>query len=62
MAAEYIPDEATLDDLLTSQPLVVMDCTASWCGPCKLVAPLMDQLADEYGDQVTVVKLDIDNN
>ena len=34
MAAEYIPDEATLDDLLTSQSLVVMDCTASWCGPC----------------------------
>lgn len=62
MAADYIPDEATLDDLLTSQSLVVVDCTASWCGPCKLVAPLMDQLASEYGDQVTVVKLDIDNN
>ena len=62
MAAEYITDEAALDSLLTSQPLVVVDCTASWCGPCKLVAPLMDQLADEYGDQVTVVKLDIDNN
>ena len=34
----------------------------SWCGPCKLVAPLMDQLAEEYGDQVTVVKLDVDTN
>ena len=62
MAADYIADEAALDSLLTSQPLVVMDCTASWCGPCKLVAPLMDQLADEYSDQVTVVKLDVDNN
>ncbi|MEM9807001.1 MAG: thioredoxin [Cyanobacteria bacterium P01_D01_bin.56] len=62
MAAEYIPDEATLDSLLSSTPLVVMDCTASWCGPCKLVAPLMDQLSDEFGDQATVVKLDIDNN
>lgn len=62
MAAEYVADEATLDDLIASQPLVVMDCTASWCGPCKLVAPLMDQLADEYGDRVTVVKLDIDKN
>ncbi|MBX2865276.1 MAG: thioredoxin [Leptolyngbyaceae cyanobacterium MAG.088] len=62
MAAEYIPDEATLDNLLTSQPVVVMDCTASWCGPCKLVAPLMDQLAEEYGDQVTVVKIDVDTN
>ncbi|NEQ54268.1 MAG: thioredoxin [Leptolyngbya sp. SIO3F4] len=62
MAAEYVPDEAALDNLLTSQSMVVMDCTASWCGPCKLVAPLMDQLAEEYGDQVTVVKLDIDAN
>ncbi len=62
MAAEYILDETALDNLLTSQPLVVLDCTASWCGPCKLVAPLMDQLAEEYGDQVTVVKLDIDQN
>lgn len=62
MAAEYISDEAALDSLLTSQSLVVMDCTASWCGPCKLVAPLMDQLADEYGDRVTVVKLDVDSN
>ena len=62
MAAEYVSDEAALDNLITNQPLVVVDCTASWCGPCKLVAPLMDQLSEEYGDQVTVVKLDIDNN
>ena len=62
MAADYIADEAALDELLTSQSLVVVDCTAFWCGPCKLVAPLMDQLASEYENQVTVVKLDIDNN
>ena len=62
MAAEYVPDEATLDDLIASQSLVVVDCTASWCGPCKLVAPLMDQLASEYGEQATVFKLDIDSN
>ena len=62
MPAEYIADEAALDNLLKSQSIVVMDCTASWCGPCKLVAPLMDQLADEYSDQATVVKLNIDNN
>ena len=62
MAADYVADEATLDNLISSEPLVVIDCTASWCGPCKLVAPLMDQLAEEYGEQVTVVKLDIDDN
>ncbi|MEM9484206.1 MAG: thioredoxin family protein, partial [Cyanobacteria bacterium P01_F01_bin.116] len=43
MPAEYIADEAALDNLLKSESVVVMDCTASWCGPCKLVAPLMDQ-------------------
>ena len=62
MAANYVADEATLDNLITSEPLVVVDCTASWCGPCKLVAPLMDQLADEYDERVSVVKLDIDDN
>ncbi|MEM6255879.1 MAG: thioredoxin [Cyanobacteria bacterium P01_D01_bin.156] len=62
MAAEYIPDEATLDNLLATQSVVVMDCTASWCGPCKLVAPLMDQLSEEFTGQVSVVKLDVDSN
>ena len=62
MAADYISDEAALDNLITSTPLVVIDFTASWCGPCKLVGPLMDQLSEEYGDKITVAKLDIDNN
>ncbi|MEM1251603.1 MAG: thioredoxin [Cyanobacteria bacterium P01_H01_bin.21] len=62
MAIDYVPDEAALDTLLTGDPLVVIDFTASWCGPCKLVAPLMDQLSEQYGGQVTVAKLDIDAN
>ncbi|MFG6094010.1 thioredoxin [Leptothoe sp. ISB3NOV94-8A] len=62
MATDYIPDEAALDNLITSKPLVVIDFTASWCGPCKLVGPLMDQLAEEYGEKITVAKLDIDAN
>ncbi|WP_235071080.1 thioredoxin [Leptolyngbya sp. Heron Island J] len=62
MAADYITDEAAFDTLITSNPLTVIDFTASWCGPCKLVGPLMDQLATEYGDKITVAKLDIDNN
>lgn len=62
MAADYITDEAAFDTLITSNPLTVIDFTASWCGPCKLVGPLMDQLAAEYGDKITVAKLDIDTN
>ena len=62
MAADYIPDEAVLDTLITSNSLVAIDFTASWCGPCKLVAPLMDQLSEDYSDKITVAKLDIDAN
>ena len=62
MAAAYIQDEAEFDVLLQTEPLFVVDCTASWCGPCKLIAPLIDQLADEYSDRAKVLKLDLDAN
>jgi len=62
MPAAYIQDEAEFDTLLTAEPLVVIDCTASWCGPCRLIAPLIDKLAEDYGDRAKVLKLDIDAN
>ncbi|HSM84004.1 MAG TPA: thioredoxin domain-containing protein [Nodosilinea sp.] len=62
MPAAYIENEAEFDALLSAESVFVVDCTAAWCGPCKLVAPLMDQLADEYGDRVKVFKLDLDAN
>jgi thioredoxin 1 len=61
VTATYI-QEADFDQLLTSPELVVIDCTATWCGPCKLIAPLIDQLAVEYEGRAKVVKLDIDAN
>jgi thioredoxin 1 len=60
--ATFIQDETEFDSLLVNEALLVVDCTATWCGPCKLVAPLMDQLADEYVDRVKVFKLDLDAN
>lgn len=60
--ATFIQDETEFDSLLSSESLLVVDCTATWCGPCKLVAPLMDRLADNYSDRVKVFKLDLDNN
>ena len=60
MTATFIKDETEFDSLLANEPVLVVDCTASWCGPCKLVAPLMDKLAEQYGDRVKVFKLDID--
>jgi len=62
MPAAYVQNETEFDALLASESLVVVDCTATWCGPCKLVAPLMDKLADEYSDRAKVFKLDLDNN
>lgn len=62
MPAAYIENEAEFDSLLASESLLVIDCTAAWCGPCRLVAPLMDQLADEYSGQAKVMKVDLDNN
>ena len=62
MAAEYIADEAAFDTLVKEESVVVVDCTASWCGPCKQVAPLMDQLSDEFAGKATVSKLDLDSN
>lgn len=60
--ATFIQDETEFDSLLKTESLLVVDCTATWCGPCKLVAPLMDQLAEEYGDRAKVLKIDLDSN
>ncbi|MEM6614132.1 MAG: thioredoxin [Cyanobacteria bacterium P01_C01_bin.72] len=55
-------DTAKLKELLAQEKLVVVDYTASWCGPCKVLAPSIDRLATEYQDRVTVVKVDIEQN
>lgn len=60
--ATFIQDETEFDSFLKTESLLVVDCTATWCGPCKLVAPLMDQLAEEYGDRAKVLKIDLDSN
>jgi thioredoxin 1 len=60
--AEFIKDEAEFDTLLAEGKVLVVDCTATWCGPCKLVAPLIEQLSAEYGDRAGIFKLDIDAN
>lgn len=58
---EYI-QEQEFDSLLTSDGLFVFDFTATWCGPCKMIAPLMDKLAEEYEGRAKVLKVDLDHN
>ncbi|MBH8553614.1 thioredoxin [Nostocaceae cyanobacterium CENA357] len=54
--------ESEFDSLLSKEAVVVVDFTATWCGPCRLISPLMDQLAEEFKGRAKVVKVDIDNN
>jgi thioredoxin 1 len=54
--------ESEFETLLSQEKVVVVDFTATWCGPCRLIAPLMEQLAQEYKGRAKVVKVDVDNN
>lgn len=50
------------EEVLESKELVVIDFWAPWCGPCKMIAPIMEQLNSEYGDKVKFAKLNVDEN
>lgn len=59
--ATYVQN-ADFDQLLTATEPVVVDFTATWCGPCKVISPFIDQLAEVYEGRAKVVKLDVDQN
>ena len=59
--ANYVQQDQ-FEELINQEKLVVVDYTATWCGPCRLVAPLIDQLAEEYQGKAEVVKVDLDQN
>lgn len=49
-------------DVLSSETPVLVDYWAEWCGPCKMIAPILDELAGDYADKLKIVKLNIDEN
>lgn len=57
-----ISDQTFHTEVLENNVPVLMDCWAPWCGPCKMVAPVLDQLAYEYAGQIKITKLNVDNN
>ncbi|NMB49827.1 MAG: thioredoxin [Bacteroidales bacterium] len=54
--------DKTLDEVLKTDKPVVIDFWAEWCGPCRMVSPIIEQLAEEYKDKVIVGKVDVDEN
>ncbi|PPH54408.1 thioredoxin [Rathayibacter sp. AY1E1] len=60
--AKSVTDASFQSDVLDSEKTVLVDFWAEWCGPCRMVAPILDQISAEHGDKIEIVKLNVDEN
>ncbi len=58
----HVTDDSFEQDVLSSEQPVLVEYWAEWCGPCKMISPVLEEVAEEYGEKLHVVKLNIDEN
>jgi thioredoxin 1 len=61
-AAHDVTDATFADEVLNSEDTIMVDFWAEWCGPCRAVSPILDQIATEHADKIKIVKLNVDDN
>lgn len=57
-----ISDASFENEVVNAQNPVLVDFWAEWCGPCRMIAPILETISDEYSDSLKITKLDVDNN
>lgn len=62
MATRSVTDASFVTDVIDAERPVLVDFWAEWCGPCKMIGPSLEEISDELGERVTIVKLNIDDN
>lgn len=62
MATKTVTDQSFANDVLGASGPVLVDFWAEWCGPCRMIAPALEEISNDLGDRVTVAKLNIDEN
>jgi len=58
----HVTDENFDDEVLKSEGPILVDYWAEWCGPCKMIAPILDEIVEEYAGRLKIAKLNIDDN